>query len=61
MKKGKFDGNPIDTANLSSGVYFVVVEIVTGSKIVYKMIKKIKFFKKESSFNKEVMLLFWVF
>ena len=35
-----FDGKTINTANLSSGVFFVIIETFSGEKIVHKMIKK---------------------
>jgi len=39
VKKGKFDGKPINTTNLSSGVYFVIIEGFEGDKTVRKMVK----------------------
>ena len=35
-----FDGKSISTGKLAGGVYFVVVEGVSGGKVVYKMVKK---------------------
>jgi len=40
VKKGKFDGKPINTTNLISGVYFVIIEGFEGDKTVRKMVKK---------------------
>jgi hypothetical protein len=34
-----FTGKPISTGELSSGIYFVVIESITGEKVVHKMIK----------------------
>ena len=35
----KYDCKPINTSNLSSGIYFVVIETLSGKKLVYKMVK----------------------
>ena len=40
IKKVIFDGKPIPTKDLASGVYFIVIESITGDKTVYKMVKK---------------------
>jgi hypothetical protein len=40
VKDVTFNGKSIVTDNLTEGVYFVIVESVTGEKTVYKMIKK---------------------
>ena len=40
VKHSIFDGKAINTENISSGVYFVTVESLTGDKAVYKMVKK---------------------
>jgi hypothetical protein len=40
LKNMSFVGNPISTGDLSSGIYFVVIETVTGEKLVYKMVNK---------------------
>jgi len=39
VKDIKYDGKPINTANLNCGVYFVVIEGFNGEKIVNKMVK----------------------
>ena len=40
IKSVVFDGKTISTGEITSGVYFVTVESITGEKIVHKMIKK---------------------
>jgi hypothetical protein len=40
VKNVSFVGNPISTGDLSSGIYFVVIETITGEKLVYKMVNK---------------------
>jgi hypothetical protein len=39
VKEVIFDGAPISTGDLATGIYFVIIETVTGTKSVHKMIK----------------------
>ena len=39
VKEITFNGNFISTGELANGIYFIVIESVTGDKAVYKMIK----------------------
>jgi hypothetical protein len=39
LKEVIFDGAPISTGDLATGTYFVIIETVTGTKSVHKMIK----------------------
>jgi hypothetical protein len=40
VKEVRFNGKSISTGELSNGIYFVIIESVTGAKVVHKMIKK---------------------
>jgi len=40
IEKPVFNGNSIATGNLSSGVYFIEIETITGEKGIYKMVKE---------------------
>ncbi|MCL2167575.1 MAG: T9SS type A sorting domain-containing protein [Lentimicrobiaceae bacterium] len=40
VKDAVFNGKSINTSNFNSGVYFVVIESITGEKFVHKIVKK---------------------
>ena len=40
VKEVIIDGKTISTKELTSGIYFITIESITGDKVVYKMIKK---------------------
>jgi len=40
VKSVTFNGKSISTGELTNGIYFVIVESITGEKVVYKMVKK---------------------
>jgi hypothetical protein len=40
VKEVSFDCKTISTGELSSGIYFVIIESITGDKTVHKMVKK---------------------
>ena len=40
VKDEVFNNNPINTSNLSSGVYFMIIESSSGEKEVHKMVKR---------------------
>ena len=40
VKEVDFNGKLITTRELYSGIYFIVIESITGEKVVYKMVKK---------------------
>jgi len=40
VKGVSFKGNSISTVELTNGVYFVIIETITGEKSVHKMVKK---------------------
>ncbi|MCL2247503.1 MAG: T9SS type A sorting domain-containing protein, partial [Lentimicrobiaceae bacterium] len=40
VKEVTFDGKTISTGSLSTGIYFITIESITGSKAVHKMVKK---------------------
>jgi hypothetical protein len=40
LRNISFEGNPIFTRDLSSGIYFVIIETINGEKLVYKMVNK---------------------
>jgi len=39
IKEVIFDGKPISTKELTSGIYFITIESVTGEKVVHKVVK----------------------
>jgi len=40
VKQVVFDGKSISTKELTSGIYFITIESITGEKVVHKMIRK---------------------